>query len=380
MKSLLLISAGLIALTACTSLVGTSEKEARFVHYGQVGGAQSVGMHTVLRGDTVYNIAQRYNLALQDVINVNNLQAPYNLKQGMRLRLTSPQSYKVREGDTVESVARMFNASASQLTKLNQMRAPYQLSAGQVLRLPPSMKPLAPLYTSEMLAAKRAQQQKMAAASKPGAARTGAMGAPVDSTDIMPVEAAPVPGVVEREVLSSPAPVTAEPLGAPPMPAAVANNTTISSEAVANAPSQKAVNAASTAVPARAGSKFIWPVEGPIISTYGKKADGRSNDGVNIKAARGTKVVAAENGVVAYAGNELAGYGNLILVRHADKWMTAYGHLDGMVVTKGATVTRGQALGTVGQTGSVDSPQLHFEVRRGTEALNPEPYLSRAGS
>ncbi|HEY0900890.1 MAG TPA: LysM peptidoglycan-binding domain-containing M23 family metallopeptidase [Micavibrio sp.] len=378
MKKLLLISAGLISLSACNSLVGTSDKEARFVHYGQVGGAQSVGMHTVAAGDTVYNIAQRYNLALQDVINANNLQAPYQLKRGTRLRLTSPQSYKVKAGDTVESVARMFNASASQLAKMNQMRAPYALAAGQVLRLPPSIKPLAPLYTSEMLAARRAAQQKKIAAAGRAATSAGKMPA-VRDDDMMPIESAPVQGGIEREVLAAPAPVTVEPLGAPPMPNVVAQPT-ITSEAVAEAPSQKAVNVASTTVPPRAGSKFIWPVDGPIISTYGKKADGRSNDGVNISAAKGTKVVAAENGVVAYAGDELAGYGNLVLIRHADKWMTAYGHLDGMVVTKGATVTRGQAIGTVGQTGSVDRPQLHFEVRRGTEALNPEPYLMRQGS
>lgn len=149
---------------------------------------------------------------------------------------------------------------------------------------------------------------------------------------------------------------------------------------VVSAPSQKAVKAASAIVPARAGTKFIWPVDGTIISSYGRKADGRSNDGVNIKAAKGATVRAAENGVVAYTGNELAGYGNLVLIRHADKWMTAYAHLDGMIVAKGATVKRGQAIGTVGQTGSVDRPQLHFEVRRGTEALNPEPYLMRQGS
>jgi LysM repeat protein len=91
-------------VTGCQT---TSDKApASFVHYGQAGGAQSVGMHTVLAGDTVYNIAQRYNLALQDVINANNLQAPYALNNGTRLKLTPPQSYKVRDGDTVESVAR----------------------------------------------------------------------------------------------------------------------------------------------------------------------------------------------------------------------------------------------------------------------------------
>ena len=117
-----------------------------------------------------------------------------------------------------------------------------------------------------------------------------------------------------------------------------------------------------------------------MISTYGPKSDGRHNDGINIKARQGAPVRAAENGVVVYSGNELQGYGNLVLIRHADRWLTAYGHMDSVVVTKGMTINRGQTIGTVGQTGSVDAPQLHFEVRRGTDALNPEPYLAQQGS
>lgn len=348
----------MLSLTGCKtiSLEKDSGEPATFVHYGQVGGAQSVGMHTVLTGDTVYNIAQRYNIALQDVINANGLQAPYALKNGTRLKLTPPQSYKVREGDTVESVARMFSTSASQLTRLNNLNAPYKLAEAQSLRLPPSIKAPPPLYTSETLAKRRGSQRPTASGKTD----------PVyeEQTEM---SAAP-PAAVEREMLSSPAPVMAEPLDAPPMPV------------VSSAPSQKAVAVASTVVPARAGSKFIWPVDGPVLSTYGPKVDGRSNDGINIKAAQGTPVRAAENGVVVYSGSELQGYGNLVLIRHADRWMTAYGHLDSVVASKGMTIQRGQTIGTVGATGSVDSPQLHFEVRRGTEALNPESYLARQGS
>ena len=335
----------------------TSDKiPATFVHYGQSGGAQSVGMHTVLAGDTVYNIAQRYNLALQDVISANGLQAPYALKNGTRLKLTPPQSYKTKDGDTIESVSRMFSTSASQLTRLNNIPAPYKLSVGQSLRLPPSIKSAPPLLTSEMLAAR-----SVVSASSGRYMPKPAYQEPVEMS-------AAAPAAVEREVLSSPAPVMAEPLGAPPMPV------------VNSAPSQKAVSVASTAVPARAGAKFIWPVDGPVISGYGPKADGRSNDGMNIKAAKGTPVHAAENGVVVYSGNELNGYGNLVLIRHADRWMTAYGHLDSVVAAKGMTIKQGQTIGTVGATGSVDGPQLHFEIRRGIEALNPEPYLARQGS
>jgi murein DD-endopeptidase MepM/ murein hydrolase activator NlpD len=119
-------------------------------------------------------------------------------------------------------------------------------------------------------------------------------------------------------------------------------------------------------------------VRGRILSTFGPKADGLHNDGINIAARAGAPVIAAENGVVVYAGNELRGFGNLLLVRHADGWITAYAHLDKMLVKKGQKVTRGQAIGTVGTSGGVSQPQLHFEIRRGTQAVDPAKFLSVA--
>ena len=127
--------------------------------------------------------------------------------------------------------------------------------------------------------------------------------------------------------------------------------------------------------PARSSSKFMKPVEGALISSYGPKKGGLHNDGINIRAPKGAAVRAAENGVVVYAGDEIKGSGNLILVRHSDRWMTAYAHLDKINVARGAVIKRGQSIGAVGSTGSVDSPQLHFEVRRGTQAINPKIYL-----
>jgi murein DD-endopeptidase MepM/ murein hydrolase activator NlpD len=126
---------------------------------------------------------------------------------------------------------------------------------------------------------------------------------------------------------------------------------------------------------ARGATRFIWPVKGKILSDFGAKPDGLHNDGINIAAPEGTPVLAAGGGVVAYAGNELRGFGNLLLIRHADGWMTAYAHLSQMMVTRGAHVTRGQRIGTVGSTGSVNAPQLHFEVRRGSRAVDPAEQL-----
>ncbi|MEX2201722.1 MAG: M23 family metallopeptidase, partial [Dongiaceae bacterium] len=131
---------------------------------------------------------------------------------------------------------------------------------------------------------------------------------------------------------------------------------------------------------ARSSGTFLWPVNGKVVSEFGAAADGLHNDGINIAAPRGTPVRAAENGVVVYSGNELRGFGNLLLVRHADGFVSAYAHNESLLVERGATVERGQTIARVGSSGSVTSPQLHFELRRGTEAVDPREYLGDLGA
>jgi murein DD-endopeptidase MepM/ murein hydrolase activator NlpD len=122
-------------------------------------------------------------------------------------------------------------------------------------------------------------------------------------------------------------------------------------------------------------NNFMWPVVGEVISKFGPKRAGLYNDGINIKAPEGTEVKAAEEGVVAYVGDELKGYGNLIIVKHSGNWITAYAHLSKAAVKGGDKVVRGQLIGYVGSTGRVNSAQLYFGLRQGKNALNPERYL-----
>jgi murein DD-endopeptidase MepM/ murein hydrolase activator NlpD len=123
---------------------------------------------------------------------------------------------------------------------------------------------------------------------------------------------------------------------------------------------------------------FIWPVAGEIASGFGPKANGRFNDGVNIGAPEGTPVKATADGIVTYAGNELRGYGNLILIRHEGGWVSAYGHNERTLVVTGERVRKGQVIARVGRTGGVACPQLHFELRRGTTAVDPLTVLPAA--
>jgi murein DD-endopeptidase MepM/ murein hydrolase activator NlpD len=130
-------------------------------------------------------------------------------------------------------------------------------------------------------------------------------------------------------------------------------------------------------LPKRTGNKFNWPVKGQVISGFGPKGHGLYNDGINISAPRGAKVQAAENGIVVYYGNDIKSYGNLVLVKHSDGWMTAYAHLDKIIVQKGQEIKRNDVLGHVGMSGFVQHPQLHFELRKNGRPQNPVSHLHK---
>lgn len=304
----------LFILTAC----GTVRAPAPVTSYGGGMGAGTLGVHTVSSGETLWSISQRYNVALQDVAVLNNLQPPFYLYGGQRLKLPPPMEYRVRAGDTLYGVSRMFGTSTTEIARLNNLKAPYVLESGQKLRLPSP----APSYA-------KAPEGRPKAVPKASAQ-------PRTATALRAPE--PVPTKQEPTIAEKKTKITAK-------------------------------------TPARSSGKFLRPVDGRVISSYGPKKDGLHNDGINIGAPRGAPVRAAENGVVVYAGNELKGSGNLVLIRHEDRWMSAYAHMDRLLIKRGEIVQRGQSIGTVGSSGSVSEPQLHFELRRGTEAINPERYL-----
>src|SRR6185437_12050638 len=128
-------------------------------------------------------------------------------------------------------------------------------------------------------------------------------------------------------------------------------------------------------LPPMTDTSFVWPVRGRILSSFGSGPDGTRNDGINIAAPAGAPVLAAAAGTVAYAGNELRGYGNLILIKHAGGFITAYAHNSVLLVRRGEAVRRGEIIARIGATGAVAEPQLHFEIRRGTRSLDPSDYL-----
>jgi murein DD-endopeptidase MepM/ murein hydrolase activator NlpD len=175
---------------------------------------------------------------------------------------------------------------------------------------------------------------------------------------------------------------------APAAPVAPRGEGTVGSLATADSPHSARLaapvapegqeSAVKAAEPAGSLPSFRWPVRGRIIAGFGPKPNGLQNDGINLAVPEGTPVKAAEDGVVAYAGNELKGYGNLVLVRHGNGFVTAYANTSEILVKRGDAVKRGQVIAKSGQTGSVTSPQLHFEIRKGATPVDPAQYLSGA--
>ncbi|HTY69807.1 MAG TPA: peptidoglycan DD-metalloendopeptidase family protein [Alphaproteobacteria bacterium] len=383
---LLLVAAALAlsSLAACQRIGGP----APVVAYGASGSStrpmpppprESLAGDIVVRpGDTLYAISRRSNAPVRALIDANNLHPPYALQSGQHLVVPHVRSYQVQPGDTLSSVARRYGVGTSELVQANALTPPFGLRTGQVLVLPGSGGPPAPATlvaapprSPAPVVSRPAATVDATSLPPPPAQMPASTGAPP-----VPAPAAPPPASVPSATSLPQAPPPAAPAPAPtqvaalPMPPASppvaaepASLTTIEPPA---APDE--------AAPAH-GGRFLWPVHGTVVSDFGSKPGGLQNDGINIAATRGTAIHAADAGVVVYAGNELRGFGNLLLLKHHGGWVTAYAHAEELLVHRGDEVRRGQVVARVGSTGGVATPQLHFEVRKGSRPLNPRDYL-----
>ena len=263
---------------------------------------------------------------------------------------------QVGQGDTVFTVAQREKVPLRTLIEANNLAPPYALTPGRMLLVPH-----ASYYTVQRGETLYGISRRFR----------------IDIFTLAQANAIPAPYRIDagRRLripgdadLPPSAPMTSVALATvPPAPTPPTSN--------APATAQPEHRAGVLAPPPRTGRSFAWPVRGEMISGYGAKPGGLHNDGINIAVQRGTDVHAAENGVVVYAGNELRGYGKLLLIRHADGWLTAYAHNDELLVHRGDMVRRGQIISRSGSSGSVASPQLHFEIRHGVQAVDPMPYL-----
>ncbi|GAB5471529.1 MAG: hypothetical protein Kilf2KO_45590 [Rhodospirillales bacterium] len=284
--------------------------------------------------------------------------------------------YQVQPGDTLYAVSRQTGLPVASLAEANGMTAPYALQVGQVLTLPEQPRAASLLQNAALQPAGLDTQATTATgAVVAGTAATAALAATGTTAAAAPAQlgaAAGTPGVTQA-VATAPASGGASGLAQPPAKPQreVALPLPPPPTAAAAAASAASASAALPAPPKRQGRLFDWPVTGKVISGYGPKKGGLRNDGVNIAAPAGPPVRAAESGVVAYAGGDLKGFGKLVLIKHQDGYVTAYAHNSQILVRRGETVRRGDVIARVGETGNVDTPQLHFEIRKDASPVDP---------
>lgn len=313
----------------------------------------------------------------------------------------------VAPGETLETIARRYDVPVAALMEANNITRPGGVHPGQHLVIPRRRGPATALAVPPTRVASSAAAMPSPAPVGPprNALAAGASvhvvapgetlhsiarhyGKPVlvlaKANNIAPDsmvrvgERITIPGGASTPVAAASAPAAPAPRNEPPV------------GSLAAAESPHSARLAGAVVPdaeeggAKAGEAggsvpgFRWPVRGRVIAGFGPKPNGLQNDGINLAVPEGTPVKAADDGVVAYAGNELKGYGNLVLVRHSNGFVTAYAHASEIMVKRGDSVKRGQVIAKSGQTGSVTSPQLHFEIRKGATPVDPSQYLNGA--
>jgi murein DD-endopeptidase MepM/ murein hydrolase activator NlpD len=302
--------------------------------------------------DTLETLSRRYNVSAAAILQANGYKGPRVLSPGQQLIIphptaavaapalaapvskpvavasAAPSIHVVNHGDTLLSIARRNHVSVPELAKANNIDPTAKLKLGMKLTVP--------------------------------GAKSAAVAPPA-------VVASAQPAAVAAPPATKLAVVTPD----PQQKARLAQATPTAEDIAAENPVKAAD--ATGALPT-----FRWPVRGKVITSYGAKTNGKANDGINLAVPEGTPVKAAEDGVVAYSGNELKGYGNLVLVRHSNGYVTAYAHASELLVKRGDTIKRGQIIAKSGQSGEVGSPQLHFEIRKGSSPVDPLQFLNGA--
>ena len=302
--------------------------------------------------DTLEILAHRYNVTPAAILQANGYKGPRVLSPGQQLIIprpgavavapamsvpasrpvavatAAPSVHVVNHGDTLMGIARRNHISAGELAKANGLEPAAKLKIGMKLAVP---------------------------------AKASAAAVPAAQPAVAQVAPASVPPTTKVAAVATD----------PQQKARFAQATNVEEATAIETPVKAAE--ATGALPT-----FRWPVRGKVITSYGAKTNGKANDGINLAVPEGTPVKAAEDGVVAYSGNELKGYGNLVLVRHSNGYVTAYAHASELLVKRGDTIKRGQVIAKSGQSGEVASPQLHFEIRKGSTPVDPLQFLNGA--
>ena len=342
--------------TARTEAVPAPQQGAAKPGWSWNGGTPVV----VQKGDTIDSLVKRYGVPASAIAEANNIPNGTALKPGQHLVIpkyettgstqprmaahtpqppaspisapatasSGPHVHVVAPGETLMSLSRKYQKPLSVIARANKIAPSTMVKIGDRIVIPGVA-----AQAQAKPAAKTAEAPKPAAEPKMAS---------------VPAAATPVP--------STPTAAMVTPAAHQPEPPKTKTDVT-------------------SAMP-----KFRWPVNGRVITAFGPRPSGAQNDGINVSVPENTPIKAADDGVVAYAGNELKTYGNLVLVRHSNGYVTAYAHASEILVKRDEHVKRGQIIAKAGQTGNVTAPQLHFEIRKGSTPVDPAPFLDKGSN
>lgn len=279
--------------------------------------------YVVKRGDTLSHIANVTGPSADVIAHANGIKPPFVVKTGQKLKIPGGRYHLVRKGESGIAIARAYGVDWSEVATMNHLEEPFVLREGQRLLLPSA------LEAANMSLEQRAEAFQL---------------------DIDDIVTGGEPALAENVSPTLPTPGTAQPVS--PTTALATPN-------------------------ADFDGQFVWPIEGKIVRHFGDLGNGRRNDGVNIAAAIGTPIRAAADGVVAYVGTDVAIYGGLVLLKHGNGWLTAYGHCQQIAVTRGQAVKKGDIIATIAEAGLASEDQLHFEIRKGRTPIDPRSRLPR---
>lgn len=347
----------------------------------------------VQSGDTLYGLSRQHGVSVEQLMTANDL-STHTLQPGQQLVVPSdgaatvrkpvrtamaerssslsasppaadaPGTYTMQPGDSLYAIARNHNVNYSELQRHNGITDSdvRRLRPGTVLKIPGADGASGPAV----------------AEAEPSAAPAMTASA---STQVSPQPSATPPPSETLRAASNDA-VAAEKATASSTPKVLNGDKPKAAEekqvAALDAPGQTN-DAPSTSVQSSSGnvSGLRWPVEGRVISPFGPRNDGTHNDGINFAVPVGADVHAADAGEVIYVGDELKAYGKLVLLRHDNGWVTAYAHNNDLLVKRGQKVRRGDVVAKAGKTGPVDQPQLHFELRQDSKAVDPTSFMEK---
>lgn len=310
----------------------------------------------VAPGETLYSIAERTRSPVQGLIAVNRLSPPYALSPGQILTLPPLKVHVARRGESFAEIAGRYSIDPRSLAVFNRLPRPVQVRAGQRIILPPMVRDrfsgLEPQDLVDLLAGEVATGRRVprGAVGARGAGARPSVASVEPAPPVTPPVAPPVTLPETPPQKSPPPPPSPPPKAAPP-------------------------TKAGPSPPAAAERLFAWPMPGPVVETFGDKPGFRRNDGIDIAGDADAPFKAAGDGEVVYVGNEIPGYGWLVLVRHSGDWMTTYARANRVRVREGDRVRQGQTLGEIGAIGAAQRPRLHFQVRRATRPVDPLRHL-----